>query len=84
MVITIATACSLFEESLVLYREVGDKEAIAWSLSELGERCRVQGDARRGESLFKESLVMFRELGNKKRDRILPPAVSNDALFCPG
>jgi ATP/maltotriose-dependent transcriptional regulator MalT len=54
------------EESLALYRELGDKEALAWSLYNLAGTVSDQGEYSRGRSLFEESLAMFRELGTKR------------------
>ena len=61
----IATARSLFEESLALYREIGDKEAIAWSLVSLAQAVSAQGEYRRGHILIEESLAMYMEMSNK-------------------
>ena len=61
----IATARSLFEESLALYREIGDKEAIAWSLVSLAQAVSVQGEYNRGHILIEESLAMFGEMSDK-------------------
>jgi tetratricopeptide (TPR) repeat protein len=56
----------MLEESLALFRELVDKEAIAWLLENLADMASVQGDYSRGLALFEESLAMFREQGNKR------------------
>jgi tetratricopeptide (TPR) repeat protein len=51
----------LFEASLAIYRELGDKRNIAWSLNWLAY---PQGQA--GWALFEESLGIFQELGDRR------------------
>ena len=60
-------AISLNEESLSLYREVGDKSGIAGSLTSLGLVEAFQGHHERAMRLYEESLSMCREAGDKKR-----------------
>lgn len=55
----------LFEESLRLYRELQDKEGIAFSLGNLGIIASKQGDYPTARALYEESLALKRELGNK-------------------
>ena len=45
-----AVACSRTEESLALFREVGDKEGIAWSLTTLAICVSQQGEYARAIS----------------------------------
>ncbi len=58
-------AQALCEESLSLYRELGDKLGIALSLNALGILARNRGDYGRAISLLDESLTLCRELGHK-------------------
>jgi predicted ATPase/class 3 adenylate cyclase/Tfp pilus assembly protein PilF len=59
-------ARSLYEESLSLYRELGDKRGISGSLSNLGIMAQQQGDYAAARSLYEESLALSRESGNKR------------------
>jgi predicted ATPase/DNA-binding SARP family transcriptional activator len=58
-------ARALFEESLAIKRELGDKQGITWSLCWLGIAARDQGDYGAARALLEESLAIFRELGQK-------------------
>jgi tetratricopeptide (TPR) repeat protein len=60
-----AAARSLYEESLAIRRELGDKRGIAISLSNLGRVAYSQGDYPAARSLHEESLAIRRELGDK-------------------
>ncbi|MBE7549953.1 MAG: tetratricopeptide repeat protein [Anaerolineales bacterium] len=69
-----AAARSAFEQSLVLYRELGDKEGIAASLNYLGETVATQGyevAARllfaAARSAYEESLASLRQQGDQWR-----------------
>ncbi len=55
---------TLSEESLSLYREMGDRKGIADALNVLGLVTDHRGDARRAAALYAESLALYRELGN--------------------
>jgi predicted ATPase/class 3 adenylate cyclase/Tfp pilus assembly protein PilF len=55
----------LFEESLVIRRELGEKSGIATCLLNLGSVAFVQGDYAGARSLYEQSLMIARELGNK-------------------
>jgi non-specific serine/threonine protein kinase len=55
----------LFEESLAIFRELGDKPGIAWMLNSLGSAARQQADHGAARALHEESLAIFRELGDK-------------------
>jgi tetratricopeptide (TPR) repeat protein len=61
-----AYARSLFKESLLIQRELGDKGRIALSLLNLGQVVYAQGDYADARALFEESLAIRRELGDKK------------------
>jgi predicted ATPase/class 3 adenylate cyclase len=56
-------AKELFEESIRLYREVGDKRGVAWTLGGLGNLFSDQGDYERAKELYEEGLALSRELG---------------------
>jgi predicted ATPase len=60
------SARSLYEESLSLYRELGDKSGMAGPLSNLGIMAQQQGDYASALSLSEESLALSREIGNKR------------------
>jgi predicted ATPase/DNA-binding XRE family transcriptional regulator len=55
---------SLVEESLSLYRQLGDEAGAAFALLVLGRTAVSQGDLVRGEILVEESLGLFRRRGN--------------------
>jgi non-specific serine/threonine protein kinase len=59
-------ARTLYEESLNISRELGDKGAIAGSLSHLGTVAEYQGDYLAARALYEESLSIGRELGDKR------------------
>ncbi len=61
-----ARARSLFEESLAIGRELGDKRGIASSLHNLGNLVWDQGDYALARSISEESLAIGRELGDKR------------------
>jgi len=61
----IVIAHALFEESLVLWRELGDQKAVARSLSNLANVVKLQGDYDRARSLYAECLSIFRGLGDR-------------------
>ncbi len=55
----------LCEESLALYRELGDQRGIAYSLYWLGNLAWVKGTTTKARSLIEESLGLFRTVGEK-------------------
>ena len=55
----------LYEESLALYRKLGDKDAIAHTLIHLGNSVSRRGEFARARSIYEESLELFRELDDK-------------------
>ena len=61
-----AAAHSLYEESLTISRELGDKRGIAAALNGLGIVAWYQGDYAAARSLYEESLAIRRELGDKQ------------------
>jgi tetratricopeptide (TPR) repeat protein len=58
-------ARALLEESLAIFRELGDNAGIAWSLGFLGTVARELGDYGAAGTHFGESLAIFREMDNK-------------------
>jgi predicted ATPase/DNA-binding XRE family transcriptional regulator len=56
---------TLAEESLRLYRHLGDDAGAAFALLVLGRTAVSQGDLARGETLIEESLGLFRQRGNR-------------------
>ena len=56
---------SLVEESLTLYRQLGDDAGAAFALLVLGRTAVSQGELGRGETLLAESLRLFRQQGNR-------------------
>ncbi len=59
-------AAGLFEESLVLYRELDDDTGVAAVLAELGQVARAQGDHERAVELSGEGLALGRRLGDSR------------------
>jgi tetratricopeptide (TPR) repeat protein len=57
-------ACSLFEESLKLYRELGYRWGAAYPLSGLGTVAYLEGDLTAARSYHEESLSIFRTAGD--------------------
>lgn len=58
-------ARGLLEESLVISRQLGDRERIAHSLNILGKVTYEQGDYLAGRALHREGLAIMRELGDR-------------------
>ena len=56
---------ALLEESLALYRDLGDGAGAAFTLLVLGRIAVSQGDQKRGASLVEKSLASFRRQGNE-------------------
>jgi ATP/maltotriose-dependent transcriptional regulator MalT len=56
-------ASELFAVGLSLYREVGDRRGIAWSLGNLANVSSDRGDYERTVQLYEEGLALCRELG---------------------
>jgi predicted ATPase/DNA-binding SARP family transcriptional activator len=55
------------EESLDLYRELGDPTGTARAVGELGSVAVFEGDYERAASLYEESAALFRSAGDKMR-----------------
>lgn len=54
------------EESLRIFREIGDKRGMAESLHALSHVAEVRGDYAAARSLCEESLAIFREIGDRR------------------
>jgi predicted ATPase/DNA-binding winged helix-turn-helix (wHTH) protein len=61
------TARALFEESLTLWREIGNKRGIASALNDLGWMAWRQGDYAVAQALSAESLGLWQDLGETQR-----------------
>ena len=59
-------ARTLFEESLAVFRDLGNKQGIATVLNGLGNIAQERGDYSAAGALHEESLAIERELGNKQ------------------
>ncbi|MEO8346217.1 MAG: tetratricopeptide repeat protein [Betaproteobacteria bacterium] len=58
-------ARAMFEASLIIRRELGDRRGIAATLNNLGNVACSQADYPRARALGEESLALLRELGNR-------------------
>src|SRR5579871_3168636 len=61
-----AGARALYEESLAIYKGLGDQKSIAALLSNLGNVAYDQGDYAAARQLYEESLAIRREIGDKR------------------
>jgi tetratricopeptide (TPR) repeat protein len=59
-------ARKLFEEGLMIYRELGDRSGVAASLTNLGWMAWRQGDYAAARTLSEEGLALHRELENEE------------------
>ncbi|MBI1743002.1 tetratricopeptide repeat protein [Candidatus Acetothermia bacterium] len=59
-------AITRYEESLALWRQLGDKRGIVTTLNNLGGIAWARGDFPRARALFEESLALKRKLGDDK------------------
>ena len=57
-------ARSRLEESLALWRELGDRQGCAYALARLGTVLKLQGDLAVAHRLLEESVALFREEGD--------------------
>ena len=57
---------SLYEESLAIYREFGDKPGTFWALNGLGWAAELQGDYEAARGFFDERLTIAREIGSQR------------------
>ncbi len=58
-------AHSHLEESLELWRELGDRQGCAYTLARLGTVLKLQGDLAVAQGLLEKSVALFREGGDK-------------------
>src|SRR5207248_811282 len=58
-------AMALQQDSLTLYRVLGDRQGVAAALMALGQLARDRGDLGRATALVEESVGLYRELGDK-------------------
>ena len=63
-------AAEMLEESLALYRGLGDEGGVAFVLVELGQLLRAQGDHDRAAALSEEGLALSRKLGHYRSTAI--------------
>lgn len=66
-----ARAQVAYEDSLQIWRELGDRRAIGRVLNNLGQLARSQGDYPRARSLLDESLTIQRDLGDRQMTGIV-------------
>jgi tetratricopeptide (TPR) repeat protein len=59
-------AVALLGESLVVFRQAGDTQGMAWALNDLGLVAYAQRDYERAAALFEESLALKRHLGDRR------------------
>jgi predicted ATPase/class 3 adenylate cyclase len=59
-------AKELFEESVRLYREIGDRWGVAWSLGSLANVAGDRGDHEQAKRLYEEGLALSRRLGDAR------------------
>jgi predicted ATPase/class 3 adenylate cyclase len=72
-------AKTLHEESLLLYRQEGDKRGIAWALGGLGVVSFDRGDHERGKELVEEAVALSRQQGGA--DPLAPQLISLGAMY---
>ena len=60
-----AGARTFYEESLILFRQLGDQEGSANALNSLGTIAQAQGDFAGMRALYEESLIIYRQLGHQ-------------------
>ena len=61
----IAAARPLYEQSLALYRQIGNNWGVAWVLLDLAEVLEMHDNMEGATRLVEESLELFRQLGDK-------------------
>lgn len=59
------SARKIFEESMTIKREIGDKQGISTAIINLGTLAFSQGDFEKAKKFFEESIAIKRELGDK-------------------
>ncbi|HEX6480100.1 MAG TPA: tetratricopeptide repeat protein [Ktedonobacteraceae bacterium] len=71
----------LLEESLEVWRAVGDKKQMAFALSSLGVGAQRQGDYEQASVRFEESLPLLREVGEKQWTAIVLSSLGLITLY---
>jgi len=61
-----AGAQALYEQALIIFRELGDRWGIAGTLADLGSLARELRNYSRAHTLFRESIKIFQELDHKR------------------
>jgi hypothetical protein len=78
-----AVARALYEQSLTIFRELGDKWGMAGCLIDLASLARDHGDYQTSRSHYAESMKLFQELGQKRGiARLLDCLACSAALQC--
>ncbi len=60
-----SAAHALAEQSVAIYRELGDKQGLADALMVVGQTLRWQGEATLGHLRLEEALALYREVGDR-------------------
>ncbi len=77
-----AQAITLTEQSLALFRQLADRQGIAYGLTTLGGIAFYQGDYARAQTLQEESLALWRELGERRGIAYSLTNLGRTALEC--
>ena len=56
----------MYEESLAIFRELGNRQGAGWSLNGLGRVAYEQGDSQEARALYEEGIRILKELGDKR------------------
>ncbi len=62
----ITQAATLGEQSVTLWRQMGDQQGLAHALRDLGAAVGMQNDDAKAHPLLEESIALFRQLGDKR------------------
>jgi predicted ATPase len=65
------------EQSLAIYRELGDRDGIATSLINLGSSAAARDDSTSARALYEESLAIFRSLRNRAASAVALTSLAN-------
>jgi predicted ATPase/DNA-binding SARP family transcriptional activator len=71
---------ALIEESLALARAAGNQAEMAWSLFDLGQITRAEGQPAAARTLFEESLALHRAVQNPTGQGLVLNALGEDAV----
>src|SRR5262249_13644082 len=61
-------AIAVYEQSLAIFRELGDRHGEGQTLGNLGDVYRLQGRWAEATAAYEQSLAIFRELGDRRRE----------------